>query len=129
VIRRRRGDGARDLAPLLERMGLSVITAVNGAEAVERFTADLDGIDLVILDMGMPAMGGAECFERLRALRPVPVLVTTGYAIEAETHALVEGARILEKPFGRDELRRMVGELLAKDRSVAPEIDKAAVAG
>jgi two-component system, cell cycle sensor histidine kinase and response regulator CckA len=95
---------------LLERMGHSVITADNGADALDRFH---EGVDLVILDMGMPVMGGAECFRALRERTHVPVLIATGYAVDREAQALVAaGARIIEKPYPAADLRHEVSQIL-----------------
>src|SRR5690606_35492397 len=71
---------------LLQRMGLDVITAENGLDALDKFDAS---IELVVLDMGMPVMGGAECFRRLREISNVPILIATGYAIDEEAQAMV----------------------------------------
>jgi signal transduction histidine kinase/CheY-like chemotaxis protein len=86
----------------LERAGYQVITASDGAEGVERFQERGADISVVLLDMAMPVMGGAECFRNLRALRPgVRVLLASGYALEQEARdCLAAGALgFLEKPF------------------------------
>jgi CheY-like chemotaxis protein len=96
---------------MLERLGLAVVTASNGAEALDVFT---DEIDLVILDMRMPVMGGAECFRALRERSEVSVLITTGYAVDSEVQELVAaGARLIEKPYAPAELQAEVKRLLA----------------
>jgi signal transduction histidine kinase/CheY-like chemotaxis protein len=101
-------------ARLLERHGLEVITAENGAVALQRFAERASDIRLVILDMGMPVMGGAECFRTLREHSDVPVLIATGYSDDAEAQSLVHaGAAILEKPFSSAQLKAEVLRLLA----------------
>jgi CheY-like chemotaxis protein len=63
--------------------------------------------------MAMPVMGGAECFRQIRERSSVPVLIATGYAVDAEAQAMVAaGATILEKPFPSADLRREVARLL-----------------
>jgi signal transduction histidine kinase/ActR/RegA family two-component response regulator len=100
---------------LLERLGLQVVTAQNGIEALDKFAAER--FDLVVLDMGMPGMGGAECFARLRERSQIPILIATGYAIDEEAQTLVaQGAALLEKPFSSEQLRREVGRMLAHGR-------------
>jgi CheY-like chemotaxis protein len=99
---------------LLERLGHHVLTAADGAEGLRVFDEACGLIDLVILDMGMPVMGGADCFERLRERSQVPVLIATGYALEEEAQALVaRGAALLEKPFASAvlicEIERLIG--------------------
>jgi two-component system, cell cycle sensor histidine kinase and response regulator CckA len=95
-------------------MGLEVVTAENGEHALSVFAAHRDAIRLVVLDMGMPVMGGAECFKRLRAQCDVPVVIATGYALDEQVRELVAaGASILEKPFAASELRREATRLLS----------------
>jgi signal transduction histidine kinase/CheY-like chemotaxis protein len=86
----------------LERAGYRVITASDGAEALERYAEHADSVEVVVLDMAMPVMGGAECFRRLRERAPdVRVLFASGYALEQEARdCLAAGALgFLEKPF------------------------------
>lgn len=98
---------------ILERMGLAVRQAVNGAEAVRELTEHRTSIELVILDMGMPVMGGAECFAKLREISNVPVLIATGWAVDSEVQDLIAGASLLEKPFASNQLIQEVSRLLA----------------
>jgi signal transduction histidine kinase/CheY-like chemotaxis protein len=105
---------------LLERMGLDVITAANGDEGLAKFAEHRASIRLVVLDMGMPGMSGAECFGRLRKSSDVPVIIATGYADDEQVRELVAaGARLLEKPFTVAELRRDVSQLLDASRPFA----------
>ncbi|MGE5189370.1 MAG: PAS domain S-box protein [Gemmatimonadota bacterium] len=86
----------------LGRLGYSVTTARNGVEAIEIFSDSGNRIDLVILDMIMPGMGGEETFRRLRKLAPsARVLVSSGYAVEGKPgNLLAEGAAgFLQKPY------------------------------
>ena len=103
---------------LLERMGLDVVTAENGAEALDQFAKLGGDIRLVVLDMGMPVMGGAECFRRLRERSNVPVLIATGYSNDEEAQSLVSaGATILEKPFSSAQLKSEVLRLITSEKS------------
>ena len=100
-------------ARIVERMGLSAIQACNGDEALALYREKAMAIDLVILDMVMPVMGGAECFRRLRQASQVPVLIATGYAVDADVQEMVaHGAALIEKPFPSSDLVRQVGKLL-----------------
>jgi signal transduction histidine kinase/CheY-like chemotaxis protein len=99
---------------LLERMGLDVVTAENGEVALARFAEHAQNIRLVVLDVGMPVMDGAECFRRLREQSDVPVLIATGYSDDTQAQTLVSaGARILEKPFSSAQLKQEVLQLIA----------------
>ncbi|MBV8756826.1 MAG: response regulator [Deltaproteobacteria bacterium] len=103
---------------LLERMGLDVVMAENGAEALDQFAKHAADIRLVVLDMGMPVMGGAECFRRLRERSSVPVLIATGYSNDEEAQSLVSaGATILEKPFSSAQLKAEVLRLITSEQS------------
>jgi signal transduction histidine kinase/ActR/RegA family two-component response regulator len=97
---------------ILERMGFDVLAAGDGAEAIRVFERS-GRIDLVVLDMGMPVMGGAECFYLLRKQSNVPILIATGYAIDAEAQALVAaGAGFIEKPFVSADFAREVTRMV-----------------
>lgn len=68
---------------LLEECGHTVIVAENGEDAVEKFSARMGRISLVILDVVMPKMNGRQAFEAMRELQPeVSVLFMSGYAEE-----------------------------------------------
>ncbi|HID62176.1 MAG TPA: response regulator, partial [Anaerolineae bacterium] len=87
---------------VLERCGYTVLTAVDGAQALEVYQAHREEIALVVLDMVMPQMGGLECLRRLRELDPqVKVLISTGYTANGSMRGPVaEGALgVVEKPF------------------------------
>jgi signal transduction histidine kinase len=104
---------------LLMRMGLDVLTASNGHEALAVFDDHGERIRIVILDMGMPSMGGAECFRQLRERSNVPVLVATGYAADDNMRELfAAGARIIEKPYAASVLRGEVTQLLEASQPV-----------
>jgi CheY-like chemotaxis protein len=103
-------DGTRRI---LGKLGFDVVVAGDGAEALRIFDQHDGAFDLVVLDMGMPVMGGPECFAALRRKSQVPILLATGYAVDAEARALVAaGARIIEKPFRSEELVREVTRML-----------------
>jgi CheY-like chemotaxis protein len=87
---------------LLERHQYRVLEATNGQDALALILSRKQEIDLVLTDMVMPGMGGAELATRLRTLVPkLPVLLMTGYTEEALTrngeHPGDEP--IIEKPF------------------------------
>jgi len=102
---------------LLRSMGYRVILATDGQEGVHTFLETKDEIDLIILDMIMPVMGGRETFTKLREIDPtIPVIIASGFAKEEDMAALKkEGVNgFLNKPFRRAELAEMVAGAMGK---------------
>jgi signal transduction histidine kinase/CheY-like chemotaxis protein len=105
-------------ARMLERLGLRTLAADGGVTGLELFDAHAAEIGLVVLDMGMPGMNGAEVFRALRTRGTVPVLIATGYAVEEELQQLVAtGARLLEKPYKLAALESEVERALGSARA------------
>lgn len=97
---------------LLTRMGYGVLEAPGGQEGLELLVVRPD-IAVVLLDLTMPGLGGAETLQRLRALRPaLPVVIMSGYSAEEVRERLGAARRVgvLEKPFVLATLRRIVDE-------------------
>jgi DNA-binding response OmpR family regulator len=94
-------------AAILNRAGMSVATAADGDEGVTLFRESAGSIDLVILDLTMPRLGGFETFEQIRAIdADVPIVLMSGYT-EQEASARFVGrglAGFLQKPFTSHEL-------------------------
>jgi two-component system, cell cycle sensor histidine kinase and response regulator CckA len=100
---------------LLEWHGYTVIEARNGADALEIYEGDQQGIDLVLTDLVMPGMGGHELVERLRARQPdLPVVFMSGYADKGMTSnsVLRKDTAYLEKPFTVELLVQRLREVL-----------------
>ncbi|MGZ3275203.1 MAG: response regulator [Caulobacteraceae bacterium] len=96
----------------LEVMGLEPVEAVDGRSALA--ISDSLKPDLVLLDLVMPEMNGAEVARRLRARWPdIRVVFMTGYADELDT-ALPRGATVLRKPYGYDDLYRAMADALGE---------------
>jgi CheY-like chemotaxis protein len=97
-------------AQALSRAGYRVYEARNGQEALKVFDQHGDSIDLLLTDMRMPYMGGAELAQVLRARRlTLKLLCISGYPSGTETEI---PADFLAKPFSRDDLLRKVREVL-----------------
>jgi CheY-like chemotaxis protein len=110
----------RDLAGMaLESLGLEVLFAQDGLEAVAVVERQGHQVDLVLMDLTMPRMDGAEAFRIIRALQPrLPVILTSGYT-EAESLRGMEGLQpeaFLQKPFRVPDLQAEVGRMLAQRR-------------
>ncbi|WP_051309444.1 PAS domain-containing hybrid sensor histidine kinase/response regulator [Desulfogranum japonicum] len=99
----------------LELLGLEALTARNGQEGVEVYREKQDEIDLVILDLTMPKMGGEETFRILRQLNPeIKVVLASGYAEEEMTKRFAEEkpSGYLRKPYTFKELSSVLFGLL-----------------
>ena len=102
---------------MLEILGYAVLEAKNGRGAVEIYKANKDKVDLVLLDMIMPDMGGGEAYDRMKKINPnVKVLLSSGYSIEGQATEILERGcdSFIQKPFDLKELSGKVGELLDK---------------
>jgi PAS domain S-box-containing protein len=100
---------------ILQRSGYTIITANNGSEGLETYTRGKDRIDLIILDLIMPQMGGKDCLKGLLKINPkVKVLITSGYAADGSTKECIElGAKgFVAKPFKYKEFLRQVRKAL-----------------
>jgi len=100
---------------LLENHGYTVLTAVDGMEALEVFRRERERISLVLLDLIMPRMGGKACFEELLRMDPgLKVLISSGYSQDGGREDYVAaGARaFLTKPYAAQELLSMVRRAL-----------------
>jgi two-component system cell cycle sensor histidine kinase/response regulator CckA len=105
-------DGLRETAQeMLQALGYRLLVASDGQKAVELFKSNAKQIDLIVMDVVMPAMSGPEAYLEMSDVRPgVRVIFTTGYTPEAQ--ALVsmidKGAVILQKPYSLTSLSQMV---------------------
>jgi two-component system cell cycle sensor histidine kinase/response regulator CckA len=100
---------------ILRELGYKVLTARNGPEAIERFRAIGPRIDLVILDMIMPGMGGGQTFDELRRLDPnIRVLLASGYSIGGEASQILERGcnDFIQKPFNMRQLSEKLRAIL-----------------
>jgi CheY-like chemotaxis protein len=101
---------------LLEELGYTVLSAMSGQEAIDVFQKDQDSIDLVIMDMIMPGMGGSETFDRLRKINPaVKVLLSSGYSINGQATKIIRRGcdGFIQKPYNMNQLAEKVQKILA----------------
>ncbi len=95
----------------LEGCGYKVLLAGDGEEALALAAAGSEPVDLLLTDVVMPNLGGAELASRMSALRPgLRVLFMSGYTdgAIAQHGVLAEGVALLEKPFSGEQLLRAV---------------------
>jgi two-component system, cell cycle sensor histidine kinase and response regulator CckA len=93
---------------MVEALGLPVLTAVDGRDAVDLFTKHADEIAVVILDLSMPNMDGMTAFQELVRIRPgVKVILSSGYD-ELDSIKRLSGrglAGFIQKPYSLNNLR------------------------
>jgi CheY-like chemotaxis protein len=109
---------------MLQWLGYSVLVAKGGREAIDKLQTHLDSIDLIILDMVMPGMGGRETYERLRVIRPdVKILLASGYSISGDTVRIMEEgcAGFIQKPFDITQISVKLREILDSGRQIPSE--------
>lgn len=105
------------LSDMLQELGYQVILAGDGKEAVEIYSGNPGMIDLVILDMLMPNMGGQETFFMLKELNPdVKVLASSGYVSQEEIQDVMDAGAsgFLRKPYHMADLARKIKEIFEK---------------
>ena len=109
-------DAIRDFAQqALMYYGYKVMTASTGEEALEIYSGKINEIDLVILDLGMPGMGGHKCLqEMLQINQNVKVIITSGYSINGRAKKSMEAgaAKYVGKPYQLADLLKTVREVL-----------------
>jgi two-component system cell cycle sensor histidine kinase/response regulator CckA len=114
-------EGIRQLVyEILTSAGHNVLLANDGEEALLTFNANREEIQLAVLDVIMPHMGGIEAYSEIRELKPgLPVILMTGYTEETNLvkSALGEGARLLSKPFTPVALKKAITSALASIQS------------
>jgi signal transduction histidine kinase/ActR/RegA family two-component response regulator len=105
---------------LLERRGYRVLTAASGADALH-VAQNVDGaIDVVVLDLRMPGMSGAEAFDPLRAAHPdARVIVSSADELDDEARRLLErgAADFVRKPFRVEELNAAIERAMGRTRA------------
>ncbi|HVT77401.1 MAG TPA: response regulator, partial [Acidimicrobiales bacterium] len=103
---------------MLTRRGYEVLTAASGADAIRVATEHEGAIDLLLTDVVMPKMLGAEVAERIRVIQPdISVVFMSGYAqpVLTDRGTLGEGVILLEKPFTEAALLEKLREARPND--------------
>ena len=109
----------RELESLVLRdAGYTVIEAADGLQGLATYEQQKSEIDLLLLDVVMPRMGGEELFGAIRDMGDdVPILFKTGYSGSAAhtDFILREGLAMLPKPYEPDLLKRRIREVLGRE--------------
>jgi len=100
---------------LIELMGYRVFTARSGREGVDLYRRMGKEIDMVILDMIMPGMGGGEVFDQLRELNPrLRILLSSGFSLSDQAQEIMDRGcdGFIQKPFQPGELSLKIRQIL-----------------
>jgi two-component system cell cycle sensor histidine kinase/response regulator CckA len=103
------------MSEVLSLHGYDVQTAISGESALELTRSMNRAPSLVVLDLGMPGMGGMRCLEELVGMNPdIKVLIASGYSEHArEEHLMASGASgFIRKPFDMKSLLDKVSQLV-----------------
>ena len=103
------------IGPMLERLGYSMLAAKTGTEAVDIAKTFEGGIDLAILDIVLPDMGGTEVYPLIMEARPdMKVIVCSGYTLDGPAQEILDaGAQdFIQKPFSLNILSEKLKEVL-----------------
>jgi len=104
---------------MLKHLGYEVVSLADGEEAVLYYRHFGDSIDLVLLDMVMPGMGGHDCFAALKEIDPgVRVVLSTGFGLNDDAQAILDGGAqgFAKKPYRVADLSRVVAAVLRGER-------------
>jgi CheY-like chemotaxis protein len=118
-------ERSRTLAEvLLTTDDYRVIVCANGFRALDIYRQAGGAIDLVIIEVLMPQIGGEEIFDEIRCMRPdAAVVVSGGFSEPAKvSEMLMKGLNgFIPKPYRQDKLLQQVEAVLSRRRRIAPE--------
>ena len=100
---------------LLEHLGYSVLTAGSGQEAIQILSDNHKKIDLVILDLIMPGIGGGKCWKQLLEIDPkAKIVISSGYSDYGPMRGSLESAAVgfISKPYDIETLLQGVRKAL-----------------
>ena len=100
---------------MLKKLGYRVLLADSGRKAIQIFEKAHHRINLVILDMIMPEMGGSETFDGLKAITPdIKVLLSSGYSIDGQASQIMKRGcnGFIQKPFNLKHFSQKIREIL-----------------
>ena len=100
---------------MLEQFGYTTLTAENGERAIEMYKKRSREISLVLLDLGMPGMGGHQCLIELHRINPkVKVIVSSGYPFSEKMKESLDARAeaFIGKPYQLEKMLKKVREVL-----------------
>ena len=115
---------------MISSLGYSVVTAQNAEEAVRIYRDQGCDIDVAILDLVMPKMGGLQLLEELKAINPqIRAVIATGFALDRRISEAIAGGcfSCLKKPYTRDELASTISQVINQPSEPVARIQANAV--
>jgi two-component system cell cycle sensor histidine kinase/response regulator CckA len=103
---------------ILEGGGYSVLCAKDGLEALETYRQHRAEVSLVVLDLVMPRLDGAQTFDELRRLDPdLRVVIASGYSRDSKVEALIQSGAVdfIQKPYDHHTLLEAVNRALPEE--------------
>ncbi len=100
---------------MIGNIGYTILTATNGHDAMDIFRSHHERIELVIMDMIMPGIGGDQLIEMLQGINPeIRVILVSGYIKDDKMKKMTTHSRraFLQKPFQQDALLETIDNLL-----------------
>jgi CheY-like chemotaxis protein len=110
-------------ARYLRRRGFSVVEVSDGQAALDLFRESQTAIDVVLLDMTLPVLSGAQVLPELRRICPaVKVILTTAYshATAERKLGLQDAWAFLSKPYDLATLTKLIAKACARETGTAP---------
>lgn len=104
---------------MIEENGGSVIEAVHGLDAVQKFRENPEGIDCVFMDFSMPEMNGYEAYLEIRRMsNAVEFVMVSGLQVTPEINELckADSVTFLSKPFHEEDLIAAINERIERRR-------------
>lgn len=101
---------------MIQSMGFTANTCQDGVEALDYIENEDEPIDLIILDLVMPGLSGAETFRLIRKKIPEQqILIASGYSIDGEAQELIEEGAMgfIQKPFRAEDLGAAIHQILS----------------
>ena len=102
---------------VLEKYGYTVIEAIDGTDAIEKFSENKDKIEVAVVDLVMPKRTGFEVFDEIKKICPVvKIIFMSGYTVDFfETYGYrIEDMNLIFKPVSSMELLQKIREVLNK---------------
>jgi PAS domain S-box-containing protein len=108
----------RLLQAMLHTIGYEAVLAADGSEGVENYRREWKSIDLVLLDVIMPVMGGYDTLVELKKVNPgVKAIVTSGYALDDDVRRILDLGAVgfVQKPFRMPDLLAEISKALGPE--------------